>query len=207
MASRPAQKKADRELARNVVGKYHSASWARKPREDEWWKARKRYDPGKVSDKVKREPKVKVPYIYRTVNGNVSRYLSAAKANGNWAVARSTTPEHGAVGEVVTNVLQRQVTWQGPDVHHSNPRAHRMWAHGGDLYGNGMLHISWFEHPTDWGCRFRNIDMFDVFPDWKEYRWVVLRRRVTVAELGDVALVLSGPKNDVLGQDPKDTSF
>jgi hypothetical protein len=202
MASRPAQKKADQNLARMVVGRYHSAAWARKAREKVWWDARKRYDPSRVDKtKVKSEPFIKTPYVFRVTNNGVSEYIAAARSNGQFAVARSTTPEHGATGEIVTNVLQRQFMWQGPDVHKSNPRNLKLFAQSGELYGNGFAHVSWFDHPTDWGCRVRNIDPMDVFPDWKEYRWVTIRRRVTVAELGDIARVLSGPKNTVLGID------
>ena len=200
--ARPAQKKADRRLASMVVARYNSAAWARRPREDEWWKARKRYDPSKVNkDEIKRAPFVKVPYVYRVTNSGTARYLQASKANGNWAVARNTTPEHGATGEIITNLLQRDFTRQGSDVYRSNTRAMRMFSHGGELYGNAMMHIRWFDHATDWGCKFTNIDMMDVFADWKEYRWVVLRRVITVAELGDIAEDLSGPSDEVIGVD------
>lgn len=202
--ARLTQKKSDLALASSIVSKYQAAAFARRPREEEWWKARKRYEPSWVDKaKVKRAPYVKNPYVYRTTNNQTSRLLRAARANGQYAVVRSSTPEHGAVGEIVGNFVERQFRRKGASLRDSNPRALKMLAHGGKLYGNGILHLCWYESDYDWGVRFQNIDLFDVFPDWKDYRWIVLRRRVTVAEIGDIVRTLSAPSGEKLGEDPE----
>lgn len=190
----PSRETKDERLARIVCARYLDAAEARAPRDSAWNDARKRYEPSYIDKTlVKRPPYVKVPYLFRTVNVQVSQLLSASEANGLWVRARSTTPEHGSVGEIVTNLLQTQFEFKTSDLRYSNSESLERCARMGLLYGDSYVHLGFYEDDDEWGVKISLLDPFDVFPDWKAYRYVIVRRRVTLAELAEIAQTLSSP--------------
>lgn len=204
MAPRRANTKDELLFADTIVDKYVSAADARSSREKVWDDARKRFDPQWTDPTVvKKKPKVKGGYVFRNVQTKVSNLLTSAEANGRWVVARSTTPEDGAVGEIVTMYLERQFRRSSSSVGNNNEEAVERMARTGILYGNSYVHVSWFEEEDDWGCRIKNIDPFDVFPDWRDDRWYILRRWVTLRDLMEIASEVSAPSGDVIGTDPE----
>jgi hypothetical protein len=201
---RSIQTKADRRLAEEIIWKFYAAANARAPREVEWDKARKRYDPAYVDKtKVKRPPYTKQGYVFRTVNNQVSHLMQATEANGRYVNAHATTPEYGAVGDVVTQAVDRQFRWKGSSVERGNED--RLERCGGSalLYGTGIIYCDWMEHPTDWGVRFTNISPWDFLADWRGQSWYVIRRWMNVSDLADMARSLSAPVETVVGMDPE----
>lgn len=201
--ARRVQTKADERLASLVASRYIAAADARSARESAWNDARKRVDPQYVDkSKVKRGPYVKAGYVFRNVQTKTAHLLAASEANGRWVVARSSTPEHGPVGEVVTQALERQFRRNSADLFSNNERVLEMYARSGILYGRSDAHICWYDNGVDWGCRLKHLDPFDVFPDWKHNRWIIIRRWVTLAELYDIASEVSAPSGEVVATDP-----
>lgn len=195
--------KKDERLARLIDARYVAAGNARTSRETAWRNARQRYEPGYVDKtKVKRPPYIKHEYTFNTVNHKTAQLMAATEANGVRLIARSATPEHGNVGEVVTQALERQFRWKSSDCTHDNDDVvdRNCWA--GNLYGNNAIFVRWYEDEDEWGTRFDLISNWDHFKDWKHGRWHIIRRYVTVAELQDIVEGnLSAPVREPIGVD------
>lgn len=203
---RISEKKRDKLFASIYTARFVESADARGPREKAWNDARKRYDPAYIDKtKIRTPPYVKRPYVWRTVNTQVEQLLTAAEANGTFVRARSTTPDNGPVGEVVTQALDNNFRAKTADIAFSNEEGLERVARFGMLYGNGWTHCEYFEQPGSWGVKYVPLDPFDCFPDWKHNRWIMVRRKVTLAEMGDLAKAWSrevpvgvGPDNEVI---------
>jgi len=201
---RLSRKETDENAARLVTNRFVAAADARTSREKAWNDARKRFDPQYVDkSRVKRGPPLKGAYVFRNVQTKVGNLLSMSEANGRWVVARSTTPDHGAIGETVTMALERQFRRSSADLFWNNGFVMERFARTGILYGNAYVYCSWVEHDEDWGVRLVHLDPFDVFPDWRDNRWIIVRRWITLAELYDLAHELSAPSGEIVGEDPE----
>lgn len=195
----------DEALAALIDARFVSAADAMEPRHRAWTKARRRYEPGYVDrQKVRRPPYVGVGYTFNTVNQKTAELTNATEANGIRLYARSATPEHGNVGEVVTQALEKQFRWSSSDNNHDNDEVLERDARNGNLYGNSYVFCRWYEDEDDWCVRFDLLDPFDVYKDWKNGQWYIVRRWISMAELQDlVEGNLSAPKNEIIGVDPE----
>lgn len=181
----------DKDLAhgRLVRQRFFASANARVPRLAAWDEARELYDPSYVDrKKVRTPPFVKVPYVYRQVNTQVSQLLTASEANGSWIRVRSTTPEGANLGDVVTVLLDNQFLQKCPEIRRNTTDTMERCARMGDLYGCAFIHLSYREWEDGWGVTAENISCYDVFPDWVDGRWFIVRRWMTLSELREWAM-------------------
>lgn len=181
------QSQAERQHARNVTGYYLDAASARAPREAAWEKSYKRTDPSYVDrSKVKGPFPIKVPYGYRVLEQQAGALMEASLANGRWVTARSTTPEHGNVGRVVTQALENQFRIKTSGLNTNNEEQLDACARMALTYDTACVLVEWRRTSSWWGCRLTALDPYDVFFDWKGQRFILVRRVVTLGELGDM---------------------
>jgi hypothetical protein len=187
----------DETLGRVIRSYYEEAMDAISSRHTVWDDARKRLDPVYTDpSKVQVKPKVKVPYVWRTVRTQMSQIVQSIRANGQWIIARSTTPDHGDAGQVVTQLLENQFRWKGSTTRDSNEWSIFTGAQMGLTYGNQWWLLQPEEHEDGFYVKWKALDPFDVFPDWKAHRWYILRRYIPVWQVQDIAATLSAPVVD-----------
>lgn len=176
------QTEADKRFAKLVKNYYLDDAEARTPRETEWNRAYKRILPSYIDQsKVKGPFKIKVPYCWRTLEVQIGQLMSQTDANGRWAFVRSTTPEHGDIGEIVSDALEFQFRYKTADLTCDNEMQMETAGRLGLGYGNGAALVEWNTDTKT--CQVTAFDPFDLFLDWKHGRHIILRRVVTLAEL------------------------
>lgn len=189
---RRTQKSQDQALADLVQQRWEDAAEQRRPRETKWDEAYRDHDPAWVDESKTDPPYVKYPYLHRVTEHQVAVLLDATDANGRWAYAQPTTEGWERAREPVNQFLENTYRFPSSDLFRSNRSAHKAWATYGGKYGNGWLYVSWDERNgvTQW----TNLDLMDVYIDAQRYDYIVIRRIVTLAELGDIAESVSAPQ-------------
>ena len=193
--SRPTQDKVDRELADLVENRYLASAMQRQPRVDEWDKAYDNVNPSFIDRQaVRRPPYVKFPYLWRVASQQRTILLDAMDANGVWVMAQGLTPENQKHGEVVTQFLENNYRAKSSDIHINNRAALKRVAWMGLLYGNSYVMAEWERRADWWGVRYHSLDPYDVYMDGTHGRFYIIRRVVTLNQLGVLASTLSAPE-------------
>ena len=191
--ARLAQSAKDRDLANLIRARYVSAAEARIPRVKAWDESYDRHDPNYIDEtKIKKGvAKVKFPYCYRVTEQQTTLLMEATDAAARWVETQPTTPGFEDHAEGVSNWLDFQYRYKGADYFANNRTQHKRWAYMGGAYGNSYLYAQWDDRKGN--VEWRNIDTYDVFLEPRNSKWIIVRRVVSLAELGRLAESISAP--------------
>ena len=179
-------------VARVVHGRWLSSAYDRSPREDQWELDYKRADPTWLDiTRIKTPPFVKVPLTFRQIRQKHGWLWRTVRTDASWRTFYDTTPENREAGRLMTRLTQHNLNRKHFDLRRSNETILYRGLGMALKFGINYFSARWEEHGDQWGVRLLNLPAEDVYPDWTEGRWFIVRRYVTVAEMGDLAVALA----------------
>ena len=163
-----------------VQARYTEAAAQRSPRVDVWDRAYDAFNPYYIDEsKVKDDPKVKFPYLFRVVSQQRTVLMESMDANNRWMVANGLTQQNREHGKVVTQFLENTYRAKSYTEHESNRKAIKRHAQMGLLYGDSWLLAEWVRDAV----KFQSLDPYDVYPDGGRGQFYIVRRIVSLAHL------------------------
>ena len=189
---RPTQAARERNLANLVRQRYYNAAEARLPRVTAWDEAYDRHDPQYIDKtKVTSPPYVKFPYLHRVTEQQTTLLMEATDASASWLEAQPVTQGFEDHAQAVTSWLDHQYNYKSPTLNANNRYAIKSWARMGLTYGNSYIYAQWDAQAGR--IKKTCVDPYDVYLDARFGRWTIVRRMMTLAQLGRLAESLSSP--------------
>ena len=185
---RTSRKARNTTTAKVIHAYFRDASDAKAEREETLKDSYRAVDPHYLPEKIG-HPRVKSGHLWAVKNTKLSWLLRAIKANGVWARAEAV-PEYRDAAVTVTKAIQSQFTHRP----FGNERSIESGLDQAFPFGDHYWMWRWEEDGVgNYGVKCVNLNIFDVFPDPWEGRWIILRRFVTLSELARMANTLSEP--------------
>lgn len=191
--ARRTQTATDRSLADMVVARWRHADEQRSPRVTAWNESYRNHLPQWIGPEVTRPPKVKYPYLHRVTTTQTTIVMEATDGAPRWMLAQPMTPgtDQQRRAEAVTEYLENVYRKKSADINGNNRLTCKRVASMGLRYGNADFLVQWNER---WGCpQWEALDPYDVWRDADHGRFYVVKRIVTLSELGSRAESIAAP--------------
>lgn len=175
-------------IARVMKGRWLESAHSRVSQEREREIDYRRADPQYINPlNVKQQPRVKYSYTFRTLRHKLGALVGGLQQDRSWRTAFSSSPEYGEFGPTLTKWLGYNAGLPHHDFKKNNDWVLERGLQMGLKYGVNWYTARWHEDPEWWGVRFENVPWEDVFTDWKEGRWYVVRSYVPVWKIVELA--------------------
>lgn len=124
-------------------------------------------------------PHIKTGKLRQDVRTKLSWLMRNTQANGRWVHAHPLNPQYEKSAEAIEIKLNNEFADPALD----NEMQLMIGAYNALSYGDNTWICRWHEDGPIRGCKAESISNKDVFPDWMEHRWVIIRRVLTFDQL------------------------
>ena len=174
----------------NFAATFHNnfldSAESRGDREVAWSENERRANPNYIDPRIP-EPRIKSGKLFRDIKTKHSWLIRNAKANGRWVRSTASGAIDPEAGSIVSDFLEHSFL----NFKLKNEKSLFNGAKKAIKFGDQYWCEQFNEVHQD--SQTINLRLDDVFPDYYGDKWIIIRRHITVQQLGEMAILLSRP--------------